>query len=214
MTKSRPRPNAAKAKIEPLPLEPGQLPGTIGSEARFLTAMRKVRGLQSYAAKMLGVSRQAVNAYIKKHGLKEHMTDIAEQGLDMSEARLFERIDEGNVHAIMFHLKTQGKERGYVESHRIEGSRDNPIQVQHTIGPDLDGTLELALLSIEEVRELRTLSRLPPTDMNPDQFVRLKALMAKASPTTIEVAPNAQPVAALPSNVIELQAEPGEKSNN
>ncbi len=51
--------------------------------------------------------------------------EIKQETLDFVESKHYENIDRHNVPSIIFHLKTKGKERGYVE--RTEQ------QIHHTI---------------------------------------------------------------------------------
>ena len=86
-------------------------------------AIRKANGMVSLAARDLGVSRMTVYRYIDRYAtVKEALTDAREQLLDMTESELFKAIKAGNVTAIMFALKTIGKDRGYVERSQIEHS--------------------------------------------------------------------------------------------
>ena len=59
--------------------------------------------------------------------LQELVTQIRNESLDLAEERLFDLIKEGNVTAIIFYLKCQGKGRGYIEryDHRIDGQIDH-----------------------------------------------------------------------------------------
>lgn len=45
--------------------------------------------------------------------------DIKEQVIDFTENKLLKAIEEGNITAILFYLKTQGKRRGYVEGQEV-----------------------------------------------------------------------------------------------
>jgi predicted transcriptional regulator len=82
----------------------------------YAQALREAKGMVSIAARRLGVSRQAVNQRISKHPtLREARDDAREEMTDVAELRLYERIQAGEAWAVCFYLKTQGKERGYVE---------------------------------------------------------------------------------------------------
>lgn len=50
--------------------------------------------------------------------LNQALSEVEESLIDFSESKLLEQIQDGNLTAIIFHLKTKGKNRGYVE--RIE----------------------------------------------------------------------------------------------
>ena len=53
-------------------------------------------------------------------GYVEQAEDIQETTVDMAESKLLTSINEGNVAAIIFYLKTKGKKRGYVEQHDVD----------------------------------------------------------------------------------------------
>lgn len=57
----------------------------------------------------------------KAHG-KERM-------LDLAESRLGSAVDKGEAWAICFYLKTQGKQRGYVERQEVTGADGAPVAV-------------------------------------------------------------------------------------
>ncbi len=80
-------------------------------------------GLVSIAAGSLGCSRKTVYEYIKRYSsLNDVLTDAREDAIDHVESKLMTAIDEGNVQAMIFFLKTQGKKRGYVERSEHEHS--------------------------------------------------------------------------------------------
>ena len=51
--------------------------------------------------------------------------------IDVTEGRLYQEINAGNITAIIFFLKTQAKHRGYVERQEFTGkdSGDIPIRI-------------------------------------------------------------------------------------
>lgn len=70
----------------------------------------------SATATALGVDRKTIyNWREKDKELDERLKDAEESLIDFSESKLLEQINEGNLTAIIFHLKTKGKNRGYVE---------------------------------------------------------------------------------------------------
>lgn len=50
------------------------------------------------------------------------MRDVDEGLIDLSESRLMQAINDGNLTAIIFYLKTKGKSRGYIEGQVINAN--------------------------------------------------------------------------------------------
>jgi predicted transcriptional regulator len=101
-------------------------------------ALRSQGGVISSAAKVLGSSRSTIYEYIRENPeLGQVREETRESTIDMAEAQLFNKIREGHMTAIIFYLKTIGRERGYVERREIGGGKGvAPIPVEvHT--PDL-----------------------------------------------------------------------------
>lgn len=82
----------------------------------YATALREARGLVTHAAARLGVSRQAVTQRMAKHPTLQQAREEARQAMiDHAEDALFASVAERESWAVLFYLKTQGRERGYVE---------------------------------------------------------------------------------------------------
>lgn len=93
-------------------------------------ALREAHGLMSAAGRRLGISRQAVWKYAKKYKIVADARDDAKESMkDFAESKLFQEIDAGNMTAIIFYLKTQAKDRGYVERVEQTGADGNSVQV-------------------------------------------------------------------------------------
>ncbi len=83
------------------------------------TALKECHGMQTYAAKMLGITYQGLWQRIKKSDrLTTLVLEIEEASLDKSEVALMKNIKAGKEASIFFHLKCKGKKRGYIE--RVE----------------------------------------------------------------------------------------------
>lgn len=54
-----------------------------------------------------------------------------ETGLDFAETVLMKKIRKEETAALLFYLKTQGKERGYIEKTVVAGDQENPVQHNH-----------------------------------------------------------------------------------
>ena len=103
-------------------------------------AIRNARGFVTAAAQELGCSRRTVYRYLKKFaGAQESLEDAREKRHDFVENQLMKAVDKGNITAIIFYLKTQCKERGYIERYQQEvtGRDGGPIQTEGTVTLDL-----------------------------------------------------------------------------
>jgi hypothetical protein len=88
------------------------------TKKRVEEAIRASHGVLTVAARALGVSRQGLYFAIQRHGLESLLREVREEFLDEVESRLIQAALQGKPWAVMFVLKTVGKERGYTE--RVE----------------------------------------------------------------------------------------------
>ena len=101
------------------------------TKERIIAAVRDNHGLMKSAADKAGVSYQTVCNYAKDFPeVKQAIEEAKEGNLDHVEGKLFEAIDKGNIAAICFYLKTQGKGRGYIERQEIGGIGGEPIVIK------------------------------------------------------------------------------------
>jgi len=85
----------------------------------------------------LDISRNTLYAWRRKSKkLDEAMTEVEEALIDFTESKLIEQINTGNITAIIFHLKTKGKNRGYVERQELTGED----------GEDLFGNYQIEII--------------------------------------------------------------------
>lgn len=97
--------------------------------ADYANAITEAQGLISVAARRLGVSRGAVyNAMNRHKTVAEAAADARERTTDLAEGKLYQKINDGDMTAIIFYLKTQAKQRGYVERQELSGPGGGPIQ--------------------------------------------------------------------------------------
>lgn len=86
-------------------------------------AYKKSAGNLTLTAETLGINRRTLDRWREKYPeLDEMMRDVDEGLLDLCESRLMQQINESNLTAIIFYLKTKGKKRGYIEGQIISGS--------------------------------------------------------------------------------------------
>ena len=85
-------------------------------------AIVKGFGNLSTASKSLAVERATLYKWIEQEGLEEAVQEGRNKRLDFAESMLDKGMLEGNMTAVIFYLKTQGKSRGYVERQEITGA--------------------------------------------------------------------------------------------
>lgn len=111
----------------------GEQAGTALKRERLLKALQKNMGLVTYAARAANVSPWFYYEQYKNNPeFKRAVDEIQDNRLDMAEAMLLRKIQEGNDTCLIFYLKTKGKNRGYIE--RVENI--NTDMVIHVIRRD------------------------------------------------------------------------------
>ena len=113
-------------------------------------AIRGARGFVTATAHDLGCSRRTVYRYLKKFaGAREALEDAREKRHDFVENKLMSAIDNDNITAMIFYLKTQCKDRGYVERYQTELTGKDGGAIQGVI-TTIDAS-KLAELTDDEV---------------------------------------------------------------
>lgn len=84
----------------------------------------------SATAIALGVSRTTLYEWREKDPkLDALMHEIEESLIDFTESKLLAQIKDDNMTAIIFHLKTKGKKRGYTEGEEVEIKQTNNLDL-------------------------------------------------------------------------------------
>ena len=87
----------------------------------IIEALDRFGGIIAPAARSLGVNRKTVYYWINhSKQLQEALADIREKQKDFAESKLLQNIQGNDTKSIIFYLKTQGKDRGYVEKQENE----------------------------------------------------------------------------------------------
>lgn len=108
-------------------------------QAKIIEALTKSAGNISTAAKILQVSRQSVHAWMKGNKvLQDARAEAFETMLDLAESKLIIAINGGDMTAIIYTLKTQGRTRGWGEHQQITFTKDDVINVGYTDDQDAD----------------------------------------------------------------------------
>lgn len=86
------------------------------SNERIVAIYKKKLGNISATCDALNISRQSFYTWKEKSPALQRMLDDADESLlDWAETKLIEQINENNLTALIFFLKTKGKKRGYIE---------------------------------------------------------------------------------------------------
>ena len=98
------------------------------TQKQAIEAVRGSRGFITAIAKRIGCERSHVyNLQKKWPKFAQAIIDEREALKDFAESKLFGQIDDGNTTAIIFYLKTQAKDRGYIERQELTGADGGPI---------------------------------------------------------------------------------------
>jgi len=115
------------------------------SEEDTAKALILARGILSDAARYLGISRLTLMNWIKD---SEFLTSIREEvgtvTLDFVEGQLRTHIEDNNLPAVIYYLKTQGRHRGWSQA-PVNDNGDSAITIE--------GTAELFQRRIIGIRE-------------------------------------------------------------
>ncbi len=97
----------------------------------IIIALEKSLGIVTTACKKVGIARSTFyDWYNSDNQFKNNVDDINFICLDFGESALLKLIEEGNVSATIFYLKTKGKSRGYVERQEIVQRVDIETELQ------------------------------------------------------------------------------------
>src|SRR5262245_19559983 len=101
---------------------------------QVVEALKATGGLVFLAAERLGVSVRSVYRYRERYACVAEAAEH-EKGkrLDLAEASLWKAVLAGEGWAVCFYLKTQGKHRGYVERHEVDGAVPVRLEVVEEI---------------------------------------------------------------------------------
>lgn len=87
---------------------------------KMLESLKECSGIVTYACEKAGFSRQTFYRWCKEDPeFKARADDISELQIDVAEASLLKKIQKGDTAAIIFYLKTKGKDRGYSERREV-----------------------------------------------------------------------------------------------
>ena len=101
------------------------------SDAEIIKALDDKRGGIYVAADELGCSYKTIQRRAEKvPAVQEVINKYRHRRSDIAEMKLDQAIFKGEPWAILFQLKTQGKDRGYVERQEITGKDGNDVTIK------------------------------------------------------------------------------------
>ena len=101
------------------------------TQEQMIKALEESKGLIAPAARALGCSRDTVRSYLEEYtAVAQAKLDQREAVTDMAENALYAAILRGEAWAVCFYLKTQAKDRGYVEKAEVSGPGGKPISIK------------------------------------------------------------------------------------
>lgn len=82
-------------------------------QEEFLATLTKTLGVVSQACDKLGIPRDEYDTWLTNLEFKKRVNQVNETSIDFVENKLLQKINQNDLNAIQFYLKTKGKKRGY-----------------------------------------------------------------------------------------------------
>lgn len=96
------------------------------SDEKIAAALAEAKGYQAAASKIAGCSlRTMYRRVAASPELQAIVEEQRELTTDRVELKLLQLVEKGNVAAVIFYLKTQAKDRGYVERVQVDDEFDD-----------------------------------------------------------------------------------------
>ncbi len=104
--------NSKQTKQKPLATE--------SKKKAMIEALEKSLGIVTTACKSVGIDRVTHYRWIQEdEDYREAVESVNNIALDFAESQLHQKIKEKDTTAIIFFLKTKGKNRGYIEKSEL-----------------------------------------------------------------------------------------------
>ena len=96
-----------------------------------IEAIKGSKGVISVIQSRLGCARQTVYNLMERYPTVKQARDDEKEALkDYAESKLFQQISKDNMTAIIFYLKTQARDRGYIERQEVTGIDGSPLTIK------------------------------------------------------------------------------------
>jgi len=98
---------------------------------QFLEVLEKKMGIVSQATKAMGLDRTTPYRWMREdEDFKDAVSEVQNVVLDFAEGKLYELVQDKNPTAVIFLLKTKGKNRDYIERTEITGMDGGGLDVR------------------------------------------------------------------------------------
>ena len=82
-------------------------------QEEFLRVLQQSLGIVGLALQQTNVSKEDFEEWLMEYEFEQKVKDVGELSVDYVENQLLKLIQQGELSAITFYLKTKGKNRGY-----------------------------------------------------------------------------------------------------
>ena len=108
------------------------------ADDEFILEMIENHKPMTFIADKIGCSRKALGNYIHSNPILQEAFSNAKDAMDdLAEVRLFEKINQGDLGAIMFYMPRQMRHRGYGDHQVVENQEDSDrIVIGHIDVPE------------------------------------------------------------------------------
>ena len=104
---------------------------------RVAEQLRAHEGNLAAVGRAFGVTRTAVSLYVTRHPELIAVRDEARESMkDDAESVLYRQVKEGEAWAVCFFLKTQAKDRGYIERTEVEQTTNARLVIEEDVVGD------------------------------------------------------------------------------
>jgi hypothetical protein len=123
------------------------------TKQQVIEALQASRGLASVAARRLGCTHQTVVNYMRRYpDVAEVAQRQRDQMTDVAELKFWQALQNGEVWAITLQLKTQGRDRGYIEQHDFNFILNRAVR---ELADEAGLTFEEVMAEADEIRRTR-----------------------------------------------------------
>lgn len=117
------------------------------SERNFIKRLEEKRGIIGAACRSMGISRTTYYRWKKKDvDFAEAADDAVSGQVDEVEGKLLDLIESGETAAVIFYMKTKGRDRGYGEKYVPEVEREEPERKMDPKAAKIMGGVKAAII--------------------------------------------------------------------